>query len=104
MSDFTMQLTIREKNGPRSYHRAIDLPLSMFGERLAGEMRAGVAFGGPDAFEKTVSALKERRFRRDNLIATARQLAAQLADYLEDAEGWHGEDRQEATRDQEPKL
>lgn len=98
-SDFTMMLTLQEKRGPRRYQMALDLPVETFGERLAGEMALGIAFAGPDAFDKTASVLKEKKFRRDLLIAASNQIARQLADYLEDSEGWHGEDRQEKTLD-----
>jgi hypothetical protein len=92
---------IIEKDGPRSYHQAIDLPVETFGERLADDMKAGVAFAGPSAFEQTVSTLKSRQFRRDLLERAAQMLGKKLADHLEDREGWHGLDRQEAARNVE---
>jgi len=96
-SDWTMKLTITEKRGSRTYQRAIDLDVADFGERLAGEMDLGIAFLGPGAFAQTASVIKKRHFRRQELIAAAKMLGMGLADFLEDREGWHGEQRQEAT-------
>lgn len=97
-SEWTFKLVISEKRGGRRYERAIELPLTTFGERLAGEMDLGVAFVGPEAFDQTVHVMKERRFRRDLLEKAAVQLARDMADELEDREGWNGEERQEKIR------
>lgn len=69
--------------------------VAMFGDRLADDMHAGLAFVGPQAFEQTVRVLHERKFRRDLLAAESERLGQRLADYLEDSEGWHGQDRQD---------
>ena len=45
-----------------------------------------------------IQALKDRKMRRDVLVLLAKQLAGQLADQLEDAEGWHDESRVEPAR------
>jgi hypothetical protein len=102
-SDWTLQLSIRERHGSRSYHMAVDLDIETFGERLADDMKAGLAFAGPGAFEETVSVLKERQFGRDLLERAATMLGKQLADHLEDREGWHGIERQEALQAAERK-
>lgn len=95
MRDWIFKLTIQEEYGPRSYSQMVKLPVTTFGERLAGEMALGLAFVGPDAFDQTVTVLKEKKFRRDEIEHAARVLARMLCDHLEDAEGWHGEQRQE---------
>lgn len=102
-SDWTLSLTITEKRGSRTYTRAIDLDVADFGERLAGEMKLGLAFLGPGAFDQTAKVIKERNFRRQELIAAAKMLGMGLADYLEDREGWHGEQRQEAILGRAPR-
>lgn len=40
--------------------------------------------------------------RRDFLLHAAKSLAARLADYIEDKEGWHGEERRERIAALEP--
>lgn len=49
-------------------------------------------------FDTAVTILKERKFRRDLLIDACRQCGEAIADRMEDAEGWHGESRQEKAR------
>lgn len=94
---FTLTVRLTDDRGQSHGFMAQNLgeDVVMFGDRLADDMRAGLAFVGPGAFDQTVRILKERKFRRDLLIDAATQLGHSLADYLEDAEGWHGEDRQE---------
>ena len=58
MSEWVMKLSIVERYGSRSYHRAVNIPLTTFGERLVDDMKAGWAFNGPVAFEHTVAILK----------------------------------------------
>lgn len=95
MSDWIMKLSIVERYGSRIYYRAIDIPITIFGERMVSEMSCGL---GLVSFNEAVTILKERKLRRDELDHLARQLAQQLVDYLEDKEGWHGEARQEAAK------
>lgn len=53
-------------------------------------------------FEEMVTILKRKTFRRDILKDTALRLAGQIANYLEDREGWHGEDRRESAEGRTP--
>lgn len=78
-----VQAAVRHKFGREAAYR---------GDRIGGEMRMGV---GAASFEDAVKVLKVREFRKRLLIDTAKQAGAQLAEFLEDREGWHGLDRQE---------
>ncbi len=46
----------------------------------------------------TIELMKAREFRRDLFMHAAKQLAGQMADRMEDAEGWHDESRIEPAR------
>jgi hypothetical protein len=77
-------------------HGAVRLELpekaAYMGNRIADDMRAGV-FG---SMEQSIEVLKVRELRRGLLSDAAMQAGYQLADFLQDREGWHGIDRQEA--------
>lgn len=76
----------------------IDDRAAFMGERIADDMRAGVAGFSPmgSPFEATVEILKVKEFRRDLLKSQASRCGGALADHLEDREGWHGIERQAA--------
>lgn len=69
-----------------------------FSERFVEDMKAGLAFVGPGAFDEAVTVMKKREFRRDILARAADILAVRLADYIEDKEGWHGERRRDTIK------
>jgi hypothetical protein len=107
-SDWQLELSVVEKRGSRRYSFAINLSTDDFGDGLVDDMRAGLAFAGPEVspFAETVTVLRRRQFRREALPEIARQLGAKLADYIEDREGWHGTGRQQTAKanpDQRPK-
>jgi hypothetical protein len=48
--------------------------------------------------DQTVEMMRMREFRRDFLVEAARGLAAEMADLLADAEGWHDASRVDPAR------
>lgn len=93
---FTVQLTLSDKFGEaRPIHLAIDVDEAMrISTRAVSEMKLGLA----GSMGATVQLMKKREFRRDVLVRLAEQLAKQMADLMEDAEGWHDESRAEPGR------
>lgn len=94
---FTIELSIHDNHGYESWHHAIgcDEALSI-SYRDVDDLKLGVLPGG---MNNAVQMMKQRQMRRDLLIEAARRLAAQIADRLEDSEGWHDPSRVEpATR------
>jgi hypothetical protein len=67
--------------------------------RLVADLKSGPALGvSLMSFDQAVTVMKRREFRKDLLISAARRLGAQLAERMEDAEGWHDESRIEPSR------
>lgn len=67
------------------------------GNRISEETRLGVFVGrGETPFDAAVTALKVRELRKGLLSDCCKAAGLQLADFLEDREGWHGLDRQDA--------
>lgn len=84
-SKFTIQLSIIHNQGSESYHHAIGCDEALYiGWRPVEELRIGVT-----PMNDAVQILKVKEMRRDILERTAIQLAQQMADRMEDAEGWH---------------
>lgn len=97
---FAISLTVTDRCTGKTWIRAVDDDeFPVFSERFVEDLRApaDLAAFKPD-WHTTVKALKQKSFRRDLLEAAARKLAARLADHMEDAEGWHGEERREAIK------
>jgi hypothetical protein len=92
---FTIQLTIRDNYNSESWHHAVgcDEALSI-SWRDVDDLKAGFM---PN-MEVSVTMMKQRTMRRGLLIEAARRLAAQMADRLEDSEGWHDPSRVEPAR------
>lgn len=102
--NWIVHLTVRHAGGPEP--------------GLTRELAIPVEFDRPDpdplgvediraclsTFDGAVSHMKRRALRRETLRRAALQLADQIADTLEDAEGWHGEARQEAVRRHRPLI
>jgi hypothetical protein len=66
------------------------------GERYVEDKQVEISMS-LEPVEEFFKVLKVREFRREMLIAEATKLGHALADHLEDAEGWHGLERQEKT-------
>lgn len=100
MSDraqFTLQLTLRDNLGySQPLAMAIDLDKELrISARAVDEMKAGFA-----NMDQAVTLMKCREFRKDLFLEACRRLGAQLAERMEDAEGWHDYSRIEPARKQ----
>jgi hypothetical protein len=90
---FTVRLVIEDRFGtdaPAQWAVPCDEALHI-SSRAVDEMKAGLS-GSPD---NTVSLMRSRDLRRSTLVKIAKNLANQMADRMEDAEGWHDLDRQD---------
>lgn len=93
---FTIELTIRDNYSMESYHHAIGCDQALrIRVRGVEELKAGIGLMGMD---DAVQMMKTREMRRDLLREAAIQLAGQMADRMQDAEGWHDTSRIEPTR------
>lgn len=70
--------------------REIDRDAAYIGNRAVDELRAGVMWSGMDT---AVQMMRVREFRKEMLEHAAAMAGVQLAEFLEDREGWHGLDR-----------
>lgn len=92
---FTIQLSIIHNRGSERYTHAIGCDQALYiGWRPVEEMRIGVG-----SMNDTVELMRVREVRRDILRQAAVQLASQIVDYMEDAEGWHDPDRIKPARE-----
>lgn len=94
------RLVVRLEDNMNQTHaaRVMDLgpDVVMFGDRFVDDIKMGSAFiGHADPIQSMARVLHERKFRKDLLVDACKQLGYQIADYLEDSEGWNGQDRQE---------
>ena len=104
-TDWTATLTLREhprEPGGRVYTLAVNLPLAVMNSRVLSDLRMsrdlGVNLSAIRSLEEMAKVLHQKKFRREMFLDLMRKLGGRMADHLEDAEGWHGEDRQERTR------
>jgi hypothetical protein len=99
---YRIRLVVEDMHGLKSFHMATDTDeFPFFSERFIEDLRAPIEFGvGVMSMDEVVSTLRKREFRRDLLLQAAKRLAERLADYIEDAEGWHGERRREIIKEQ----
>lgn len=92
---FTLVLTLQDRYG-QPMSMAIDVDHEVrIAPRAVDEMKTG--FGDMDS---TVRLMRVREFRKDLFVTAARRLGAQLAERMEDAEGWHDTSRIEPAREQ----
>lgn len=99
---FTLMMSIQDgRREQEPVRMAIGVDEAMrISSRLVDDIKAGPALGVALVDANTVvRAMKERKLRRDVLVSLAKQLANQMADRLEDAEGWHDESRIEPARE-----
>ena len=61
-----------------------------------------IAFGGgvPMKMKAAIEVLRQKKYRKDLLIAECKRLGTLLAERMEDAEGWHDESRVEPAKSQ----
>lgn len=105
MDKWVLELSLRNQLG-ESYRQCIELTPedieSGMTPRTREHMEIAASVGAPDpglTFDAVVNMMKKREFRRDGLKDAAERLASQMADFMEDKEGWHGTDRAERARD-----
>ena len=93
---FTIEMRIHDNYGfEEPYSHAIGCDDAMrISQRTVDEIKAPAGLSMM-SFDQTVEVMKTREFRRDLLIAAAKQLAGQMADRMQDAEGWHDERRKD---------
>lgn len=96
-AQFTLELSLRPNGiGEQSLHMAIDLDHELrISSRAVDEAKIGFA-----DFGSVVTMMKTKEFRRRLFVETAMRLAEQMADRMEDAEGWHDPSRIEPARQQ----
>lgn len=94
MNRFTLELALLDSHtGKRSVVcRNVD---DVFFDMQMGQISPPDRFDPMGSFEKTVKVIKRREFRRSLLQDLCNNLGYNLAVYLEDKEGWHGESRKE---------
>lgn len=92
---YTLELRLVDHEGSDTLAMAVQLAHEVvrISPRMVSELQFGLG-----TFDTAVNVLKQRTFRKDELIAAARTLGARLAERMEDAEGWHGERRIEPAR------
>jgi hypothetical protein len=97
---FTIELTIRDNYSGESYHHAVGCDEALrISSRAVEDLKAGASVGmALVPMEAAVTMMKTREMRRDILLRTAAMLAGQMADRMQDAEGWHDARRVEPAR------
>lgn len=100
---FTLTLTLRDSHGfeqPISWSVGADQALRI-SSRAVGELKMGAELGvSTMTMTSAVEMMRTKEIRRDLFKMAAQQLAGQMADRMEDAEGWHDPDRIETARAQ----
>jgi hypothetical protein len=101
--EFTLQIRLVDPFGKTLYVRATELPIEVCSdmEHAVGLMRLShdLGVGSWGGLEETITLMRRRQFRRDEFIRYARRMGAQMADFMEDKEGWHGRDRAESAHE-----
>lgn len=97
---FTIEMTIRDNYTGERWRHAIgcDEALSI-SARAVEDLRAGPVLGASlMSFNDAVELIRTKELRRVILRDTALRLSGQIADHLQDAEGWHDASRIEPAR------
>lgn len=99
---FTLTLILRDGEGfeqPISWAIGVDRALRI-SSRAVDEMKMGADLGvGTMSMDAVVEMMRTKEMRRTVFKELAVQLAGQMADRMEDAEGWHDPDRIKTARD-----
>lgn len=98
---FQLQIRLLDPWGRVKYVNATELEPDVCSdmERAVSDMHLAHDVGMSIGMDATVTLMRRRQFRRDLFVALARNLGMQMADFMEDKEGWHGRDRAESARD-----
>ncbi len=99
--EWTLELSLTSRRG-ECYRKCIDLDQKAIFSGMTPRLREEISLyaevgASPIGIDVMVDLMKKREFRRDLLEAAARQLAGQMADFMQDIEGWHGVERAEKT-------
>lgn len=100
---FIIELSIRDRrNEQQPVFMAIGCDDALrISSRVLDGIRLGRELGvGLVSRDDVITTIRTKVVRRDILKREAQRLAGLLADRMEDAEGWHGEDRAEAAREE----
>lgn len=78
--------------------RPIDRNAAFMGQRIKEDLEFGIVAvdKGMSPFNAAVKILRVKELRRDLLKQAGSMAGGQLADFLQDREGWHGLDRQDS--------
>jgi hypothetical protein len=84
----------------RALHWAIGVDDELrISARAVEEMKMGAALGvSTVSMTDALNMMRVKQFRRETFIEAAIRLAGQMADAMEDAEGWHDASRVEPAR------
>lgn len=100
MSQFVLTLTLTNKHTGEDYRYCLNLPDEVAQD--AWEIPPpdhSIPFLC-DSMTTAVKRIKRRVFRKELFTREATRLGVLLAEYMEDKEGWHGEQRKETIRKQ----
>lgn len=98
---FTLMLTLRDNEGfepPLSWAVGCDAALRI-STRAVDELRMAHGIGLIMRMDDAVELMRTKELRRKIFKDVALQLAGQMADRMEDADGWHDPDRIEPARE-----
>lgn len=98
--NWILRLTLSHSHGLKEYRRDMATPVEIEIEspRSVERLKTPAPFNDM-RLEDAVFIMKRRQIRREIIDQVARRLAGQIADTIEDAAGWHGEDRAKGVRE-----
>lgn len=98
---FSLRLTLYDRFGqPLSMEVGLDKEVRI-STRVVGEMKMAAECGiGMLTMDDALTVMKTKELRKDLFVAAAQQLARQMAERMEDAEGWHDASRIDPARKQ----
>lgn len=98
---FTLTLTLRDNHGfeqPLSWAIDVDQALRI-SSRAVDDLKMSADLGvSMVGLDEAIQMMRTKEMRRATFKQLAVQLAGQMADRMEDAEGWHDADRIEPAR------
>jgi hypothetical protein len=97
---FTIEMAIRDNQTGETYHHAVGCDQALrISTRAVEDLKVGSFLGAAlMPMDAAVTMMKAREMRRDLLFDAAKMLAGQMADRMQDAEGWHDASRIEPAR------
>ena len=99
MNDWYLELSMVGPHGERVRQCvALDHRTATDIQRVEPPHKFTFAGANISPFEATVQIMKRRVYRKELFIESARKLGGQLAERMEDAEGWHDESRIEPAK------